>query len=170
MRLRFLFWLLGSLTLFLGLAGDVEAASKRTTIPEVPFPQRSVLLVVTSERDQTLLRGSSSMAHELPCYSDQTSLWACITGNSQPPSPSPWPQAHPFHPQQHFLAKLRLHSEFLPSDLGVYAPRGAELALGPGKAGSPWRMGKNPTWGQVLGSPSTESLPSTSTLALAECP
>lgn len=24
--------------------------------------------------------------------------------------------------------------------LGVHAPRGAELALGPGKAGSPWRM------------------------------
>lgn len=51
MRLRFLFWLLRSLTLFLGLAGDVEAASKRTTIPEAPFPQRSVLLVVTSERE-----------------------------------------------------------------------------------------------------------------------
>lgn len=103
------------------------------------------------------------MAHELPCYSDQTSLWACITKNRQPPSPSPWPQPHPFHPQQHFLAKLTLRSEFLPSDLGVYAPRGAELALGPGKAGGPWRMGRtlrgDKFWGHHPPSPCPQHPP-----------
>lgn len=81
-------------------------------------PQLSLLLVVTNQRDQTLSRAGSSMAHEPLCYSDHS------MGLRKGEQPAPFTLAQGSFSllttpstQQHFLTELRLCCGFLPFEL-----------------------------------------------------